>query len=326
MSDVDPPKPTLEYDRSSNNHVTRGQFRLLLILMFINTVAIVGYLVAPDGSKFLRQAWLDFQSRRAAKAQQARRETVAKEQIAAMQRIMPGLMSYRFAGSQPVYTEDSAESTALLTSGGEFETTPVSPSYKEMVWQPPAFRSRPEDLEKLSAVLSFPFQGGDTNPASAPAFIHGRKNAQGADRLVICELLPTMHPGEGGDEYVIQMVRAMRCCLVDPGSSSQRPRFLHTLFLTLNQPDAQRVVIKKPRKGRSAEVVNTQVFRLMPGQADDKDASRFTIPFYLNGMPGSFAGRILAGDRLSIEPSTGSIIRRVRSSSLVDEDIWDPGG
>src|SRR5205809_875216 len=82
------PPPALEYDRSPN-HVTRGQFRILLLLMFINTVAIVGYVVVPGGSQWARQAWADFQNKRAAKAAEQRKRDAAAKQVSNLQKALP---------------------------------------------------------------------------------------------------------------------------------------------------------------------------------------------------------------------------------------------
>src|SRR5688572_22469708 len=61
-----PPPAALEYDRTPN-HVTRGQFRIFLILLAINTVAFVGYLWAPNSLTWARQAWKDYETKRTAK-------------------------------------------------------------------------------------------------------------------------------------------------------------------------------------------------------------------------------------------------------------------
>ncbi len=80
----------LEYDRSPN-HVTRGQFRILLILMFINTVAIVGYVAAPGGAQWARQQWKDFEARRATKAREQQKRDAAAKRIADFRAALPAL-------------------------------------------------------------------------------------------------------------------------------------------------------------------------------------------------------------------------------------------
>jgi hypothetical protein len=150
-----PPAP-LEYDRTPN-HVTRGQFRVLLFMVFINTVAIVGYVCVPGGSQWARQTWADYQNKRAAKAKEQRVRDAANKRIADFQKALPLLAAMKLPADTPVYTEDGVEAASLLASDPAYETVPFDRRGMQVsVWQAAVGRGegrRPSHSSRSSAMI-----------------------------------------------------------------------------------------------------------------------------------------------------------------------------
>jgi hypothetical protein len=320
------PPPALEYDRSPN-HVTRGQFRILLLLMFINTVAIVGYVVVPGGSQWARQAWADFQNKRAAKAAEQRKRDAAAKQVSNLQKALPAAMAtMKLAGETPVYTEDGLEAASLLASDAAYRTVRFERRGMDInLWQAAVGRGA---LPEVTAVYSF-IGGNSATNIGFPAFFQMRKNPAGADRLIFCELNSSQQVRSiESDGFTISAERALTVRLYAPASATEPPKTLAVVQTDFDQRPSEQSKVKSKGGGSSGDgsaVKTPQTFRLLSGVADPSDATRFTIPYVINGARGVFAVRIVEGDQLIVEPSDGRIAERnsAGGGSRV-EQIWDP--
>lgn len=304
--------PTLEYDRTPT-HVTRGQFRIFLILLFINTIAVVSYLCVPEGSKWLKDAWKQWEARRAAKESAAKREAAMKLRADALKAAMPTLNAYSIPSDDPVYTDDPIEAATLLASGTAYQTV-SSNDRIDIPWQPSVLRAKTAELGPLSF---FNQNYARDNRSVAPIFVHLRRNPRGQERLVNCQLMAAhdLHR-ESGDSAVVKTRRSIRVQLLAIGGDPA-VRTLHQVETTFDQSDADRATFYRKKEPKTP-----QVLRLFAGQPDPTDPTRFSIPYFLNGIRGSFNGRILEGDRLSVEPSDGRIVERQGDELIMQ--VWDP--
>jgi len=320
-----PPPAALEYDRSGN-HVTRGQFRILLVLMFINTVAIVGYLCVPGGTQWARQTWRDFENKRAARAAEKRKADAAAKRVADFQKALPAAMkTMKLAGDTPVYTEDGLEAASLLASDAAYQTVPFERHGMDMsLWQAAVGRGA---LPEVTAV--YPFIGGNSpTNIGFPAFFQMRKNPAGADRLIFCELNATQQVRSvESDSFTISAERALTVRLYAPASATDAPTALAVVQTDFGQRPGEHAKVKSKGSGSSggdgSAVKTQQTFRLLSGVADPSDPTRFTIPYVINGARGVFAIRIVEGDQLAVEPSDGRIAERSGSGRRVTQQ-WDP--
>ena len=310
-----PPPPALEYDRTPN-HVTRGQFRILLILMFVNTVVIVGYVAVPGGAQWARQQWKDFEARRAVKARERQKRDLAAKRIADFRKVLPALAAMKLPADPPVYTEDGVEAASLLASNPVYRTVRFDRQGMELdKWQPAVARSSPIEVTELEKVV------GNSSADEPTVFLHARKNPAGAERLLWCTIVAHQQAfQDGSGDYVVITRRSLRARLINPGSSDAPVAALAVVNTEFDQRgDAERARVKRDGTSKTP-----QTFRLMAGVADPADATRCTIPYVMNGASGTFVVRVMENDRLLVEPSDGRIAERSGDTSV--EQKWDPSG
>ena len=309
------PPPALEYDRTPN-HVTRGQFRIFLILLSIITVAVVGYLWAPNSLAWTRQAWREYQAKRAATVTRQKNDAARLQRVADLQKSLPTLATFTVPADELVYTEDGVEAASLLASDTAYETVSLSRSgMPSDLWQTPVRRRA--DSEDVQRLLAFVSSEGRNNVPMALALLHLRKNPAGADRLLLCAF-DAKHSASGTayNEWAIVSQRALRVRLIDPGTAERAPTTLFDSETLVAQTADDRATIKAGKEQ------TPQVFRVLPGVVDPVDATRATVPYRINGVEGTFAIRILPGDQLSVEPSHGRIVER--TGSVVHVQTWLP--
>ena len=309
-----PPPAALEYDRSGN-HVTRGQFRVLLILMFVNTVVIVGYVAVPGGTQWARQQWKDFETRRAVEAREQQKRDAAAKRIEAFRKVLPALAAMKLPADPPVYTEDGVEEASLLASNPAYQTVRFERQGMELnLWQPAVARTAPVEVLEMQKVLGNA-RGGD----GATAFMHARQNPAGAQRLVWCTIEAEQQASsDSSGDYFVMTRRTLRVRLIDPGSADETPQTLATVETEFDQRgDAERAHVKRDGTSKTP-----QVFRLLSGVPDAADATRCTVPYVLNGATGAFAIRVMPNDRLLVEPGEGRIAERMGDTAV--QQKWDP--
>lgn len=305
----------LEYDRGGN-HVTRGQFRVLLVLMFVNTIAIVGYLAVPGGTQWARQTWKEIDTKRAAKAREQQRRDATQKRIDDFQKALPALAAMKWPADTPVYTEDGIEAASLLASNPAYQTVPLERQGMEVgAWQAAVGRGMPPEAAPLDVLAS------RSRGSVATVFLHARKNPGGAERLIWCELDARQYAsGQGSGRYAVTSHRTLRVRLIAPGSATEAPKVLAIVETEFDQPDDERAEVKRD----GGETRTPQTFRLMAGVPDAADATRFTIPYVMGGARGAFVVRVLAGDRLLVEPTEGRIAERSGNTRVTQK--WDPSG
>jgi hypothetical protein len=308
------PPAALEYDRSGN-HVTRGQFRILLILMLINTVAIVGYVALPGGTQWARQQWKDFETKRAAKAREQQKRDLAAKRIEDFRKVLPALASMKLPADPPVYTEDAIEAASLLASNPAYQTVRFERAGMEIkLWQPAVMRTAPIEVAELQGAIGI--SGGNV----PTAFVHARKNPSGAERLVWCVIEAEQLASSDAGDYVVSARRTLRVRLIDPGSTDALPKLLAVVDTEFDQRGHD----ERARVNRDGTSKTPQTFRLLAGVADPADATRCTLPYVMNGASGAFVVRVMPHDRLLVEPTDGRIAQRVGDTAV--QQKWDPSG
>ena len=311
-----PPSPPLEYDRSGN-HVTRGQFRILLLLMFINTVAIVGYVCVPGGTTWLRQTWKDIETKRAAKASEQRKTEAKQKRVADFQKALPALASTKLPAEAPLYTEDGVEAAALLASNNAYETVPLNQQgMAPDLWQAAVGRTGPPQTNEL-----YRFGGFDSDTPSrrgTTLFLHERRNPAGDKRLLWCVIEAHQAASYAESGHAVATTRNLRVWLIDPGTAGQPLNVLRLVETEIDQRGEERAIVK-----RGSEPKTPQIFRFLAGVADAADATRASLPYQLNGASGAIVVRVLEGDRLLVEPSHGRVPARSGVGSQVRQ-TWTP--
>jgi hypothetical protein len=112
--------------------------------------------------------------------------------------------------------------------------------------------------------------------------------------------------------------------LIAPGSATEPPKVLTTVLTEFDQRPGEQAKVKiKDNAGSNPNAASTpQTFRMLAGVPDASDATRFTIPYVINGAAGAFAVRIAEGDRVIVEPGEGRIAERSGGRTRVEQK-WD---
>jgi hypothetical protein len=65
-------------------------------------------------------------------------------------------------------------------------------------------------------------------------------------------------------------------------------------------------------------------FKVLAGQPDPADPSRFAIPYRLNGQAGAIAGTVAADDRVELTVSEGPLSEKLVESRTSSCDLISP--
>jgi hypothetical protein len=177
----------LEYDRTPN-HVTRGQFRIFLILLFVNTIAIVGYLWAPNSlSGRAGVARLSSPSGREGRDAEAGRPRGGSASPTCNKTIAK-VARDQLPKDTVIYTEDGVEARVVDRVGPGVRDDRASTAITALRWTcgnpPSAGRGR---RPRRAATDSSP--GRSTiSPRQILGASCMRKNPAGQERLLWCDL------------------------------------------------------------------------------------------------------------------------------------------
>jgi hypothetical protein len=276
---------------------TRGQFRVLLLLTFINTVLLGTYVIGPGLTTFARQQWADYHQHRAQRAADAAAAAVRAAFLPAQQQCMDHL----YPAGTLLYAEDRS-GVAQLTAAG-----PVNHVYGLTL----GVEARPSQLAILPV--------GATHPpctAGMPAdldvmhdtsvtilYLH-RCTTVGGERLVVVHVsgkeemsINTDGPG-GAYNAMIIATRELHALALQPGTLTADAAVLSDERSKLKVGSI--LVTVDSRAGVTAD--RTGQLRLFAGQPDPTDPARFHIPYAIDGVGGTIDGRLTPDDVVRLVP------------------------
>ena len=310
------PPPQLAYERPTG--VTRGAFRLLLLLTFINTILLATSLMGPQTWQAVRGTYNAFKERRAAAAA----KTAQRAALAAA-------VTFQFPQDYVAYTESPDEATRMIAQGLPYQ--PIGREGGRGGGAPPGWQA-PVLANPLPALLNHQPLG-----TAGTVFVHERMSPNGTKMVVLVVVRATYNfdnntmilKGNTLEETTYRLSRQRRLQAVafttlPDGDVKHERQYQLELIL----PDAQPTeigVIRQPRNGglrlspppATAPLLRTgNVMRFLGGSPDPADASHFTIPFELDGQAGVIDGW-LRDDALLLTPRQG------RAMPSTDHPHWD---
>jgi hypothetical protein len=322
------PKQPLPYQIPSSP-LTRGQVRLILLLLFIQVVMTAQSNYAPGFAAWVKEAWAAHQQAVAHRAQIRKNQAIAGR-----------CLSHTEPGTKVVWEEDPDRAAQLLAGTGY---CPVHPRSSAMYFDvsnafPPIAMATtpiriPVDQDFLvPGELRFAIAGsGGSSPGSAVVFLHRRK-AGGAERLIVVDFTADISSPRGPQEapagtadfefFKSQTFRAISLGSGEDGSFSgvNIPATELSLAPMLDSPEPQpegtemRANWSWPaasgQPGRLKINYRSQM-RVYAGQPDPADASHFTIAYDLDGHPGVINGWLKADGSIVLEPRIGKRVNTI---------------
>jgi hypothetical protein len=307
---------------------------LLLLFLAINTLLFAAFVCLPTASPFLKSLYEDWQRSRAEKKQKEHLKSVVN-----------ACLAHSLEPDQIVYAEPPDEAKNLLTANGRARVVegiarngssagPGSQAHLFTLagWRPPAVLNGAEPLGSLlNQVL----------PNSAPRppdlqddnilFLHARKTPAGKERLVwvcvstrqsanalsesdpITEQALSHHPSNDRiDVYQIVTRRKLTAHVFDPADLSKSA----ITSITFQETDRDRALVLAPPMRNSAGTLVVPPGRFLPrnlwriraAQPDPNDPTHLTIPYDIDGKPGTIDANLNDGDRLLFTPRTGRLL------------------
>ena len=304
---MDETRKPLEYDRSIKPAVTRGQFRLLLLLMLVQVVMTAQSTYAPNVMQWVRARWAEHQALVARAAQEKR--VAAMEQQAGV---------FAQPADTVVWEEDPVLAAPLLANGHQpvrvFDLT-SSPAATLI----PAGAHLPVPPALVDLLLNVG-PGYD----DGLVFLHLRHSPHGTERLVtvwatgrldlsssITNVMPpTREPIEGSIAKVHGLMAMARPLSSAPATAVVRMPQSVALWL---RPYGQQLDMPvhwlppdAPEQPTSIRVDWREQFRVYAGQPDPADPSHFTIDYAIDGARSTIDGYLDNGS-LTLTPRQGKV-------------------
>lgn len=299
---ADESKPTLQY-QVAPPPVTRGQFRLLLLLMLIEVVVTVQATYAPGFVVWVKNAWAAHQQAVAARA--ALQKKLSVDQAA---------MGYTAPSTQVVWEEDPQRAAKLLASTG-YQSIPLSNG-----GEPAFFSDAIPPTAYWVPAIPFP-ECIPLSPAETIVFMHERHASSQPVRLVGVFISGTLmgyqssgnHPPDEAFDAAVKKGRMLVARSYPPngegGALIQELPFGNTLYL---QPDENGIEMaahwtpaERPGNPGKLSIQYHDILRVFFGQVDPSDPSHFTIGYEFDGKPGVFDGWLKADGSVDLEPRQG---------------------
>ena len=298
--DADPPPPALSYVPPPPG-ATRGQFRLLLLLTFVNTLLLGTYVLGPGLSGLFRQQWADYQQRRADHSAAAAVAAARVAYLPAQQQCL----DYAAPADTLIYAEDPVGVRRLASAGtvnrAASQRLPDLPL--PLQWMPPVAVTDPWCAAAMPANLGLRDTDGGT------LFLHGRQAAPAATlRLVLVTVRGVQTAeksytvSEGRRNYGVSTVRTLTGRLLRPATAAADAEVADetTLDLVDDRLTLVTETTSESSGGPTYRIDYAGQLRLYAGQPDPLDPSRFTIPYDLDGTRGTVVGHLVPGDHLSL--------------------------
>jgi hypothetical protein len=303
-------EPALEYTPGLGGTVTVRGTRLVIALLLVNTTLLGASVMGPQLFPFLRGQWTQWQTRRAAgKAQeQARQAALA---------VRKQCLAYALPPATVVYEEDPAEAARLLRDGGSaYSRATALAQNAPRGWVPPVRHNSPAFFTEFRSKSSTRSHVASADPL---VFLHERTTPGGAKYLVVVQydLRVDWHTRTETDQSTRQLrvdyhqLKTRR--LVALAWKADAAAVTYTVAFDreyrLRLPDAYDRLATQWMTGPGSDRVTPStdygnVLRIFAGQPDPADASRFTIPYRLDGRDGVIEGR-LKDDGIELRPRDG---------------------
>lgn len=305
---ADESKPQLAYQIGSSP-VTRGQFRLLLLLMLIQVVITAQSAYAPGFIAWVKGSWAEHQQTVAHRAQ-------AQRNLATMKRCM----SYAQPPATVVWDEDTDRAAKLLAGGGYAPTRPSGTAdFVTNAITPGAMADVPVFAVNIPTGI---FQ---SHPNAALVFLHSRRAATGPARLVgvtVGAMVEAANQNGHSPEdkfdfsvYKIQSFSAQSFLPSAEGEADSDARGWVELTLENEQSGVEMRGhwLPPPIRGSpgSLKIDDSDRLRVFAGQPDPSDESHFTIAYDLDGQPGVIDGWLNSDGSIKLEPRVGKRVNKV---------------
>jgi hypothetical protein len=330
--------PDLAYEQQTPWYAQRRAFRLIVLLLLLNIVAVTSITWGPLSVRAFQDALAARQAAAQTQAAAAQAQATAAANAAALQAavakrsaLLKQCAAFQMPAGLVVYTEDPAEAARLLADGkagysavSQHQTT----STLLLPHVPVAWGGSSAELRTtiVAAVANA------TYPPDGTLFLHGLTTPGGTSRIVWVQVsasrsLIESHGGNGA-LAVLPMRREIQAQVIDPVAppgGGVAPT-LWRYQLQIIQPDARRraVPLYPLAPGERGPVTRPgEVLRLLAGRPDPADPSRLLLDYTLDGEKGTLAFRLLDDDRLRLDVDRG-VATIERFDTAEGRGGWDP--
>ena len=317
------PKPALAYEPSSSSSgVTRPQFRLLLLLVFLQLVITVQSTYAPGIAEQLRQAWAEHKQKLAKKAARA---AAVRQQLALEQQCS----NFTRPVSTVMWEEEPKRAELLLAGPGYLAASVNSQqAFTDIIAIPQmAAACDPPVLSRLFTAnpLATSWGGALTSNEKVLVFLHRMTTPSGRARLscvffVLSRQVDGVTTYAGGNQdgevtgkLLLTRAFAGVTWVLSDGQQPPEPLF-RSWVLDMNSKAAPLTrtfrYIPAPARERPGdfELQEFDKLRLFAGQPDPADGSHFTIAYELGGRPGTIDGFLRDDDTIHLVPREGKVV------------------
>jgi hypothetical protein len=308
MSDESKPAP-LQY-QIAPSPVTRGQFRLLLLLLLIQVVVSVQSAYAPGFVGWVKQRWAEHQQAVAHRAQ-------VRQNLATMRQCL----AHTEPAAKVIWDEDPDRAAGLLAGAGyipvEIEP-PGVPSFISNALRPGAKAVSPGFVPEAANLFR-------SHSATALVFMHGRRAAGRAQRLVVVTVGATMpiavdnNPPDQPFDFRVYKVHGFAAASFAYSAEGEAvwDGLNHSKALSIGD-DSSGVEMPghwlppaSPGEPGTLRVDYRDQLRVFAGQPDPADPSHFTIAYDLDGRPGIIDGWLKPDGSVQLEPRVGKRVNAI---------------
>ena len=291
--------------------VTRGQFRIVWILLLMQVVMTAQSTYAPGMADWARQKWA------------AHREAVARrEETKQNAARLRAAMGHLDPPGKVVWEEDPAAASALLAGGGYQAIIPSGERGVIAGHFPPGAAANPFTAQ-LAVVPNF-WTGGMYR---AVVFTHARSTPGGKERLVVAvvagELRTSSVGGShsatesfNGSVYKYQQFGAGSFGV--EGADGNPVDDAPVARLKLQAAGDEYTEMKgawqaaaSPDSPGTLTIQYRKQLRVFAGQPDPADASHFTFDYVLDGTPGTIDGWLKPDNSVRLVPRAGKVVNEL---------------
>lgn len=265
--------------------VSRRGFRLLLLLTATNTVLLGWFVLGPQIYGFVRTQWSAHKQLRAQR-QNAATDVAARlaslpAQAAAMRHVFPDdTIVYRDGGTERQRREAQAAAA----------TQPAGVAWPGVLPPPAPFSQLPKTIPGWGLLIDATRQ---------VLFLHELTAPGGAEPMLIVVLVRNGGPQRSVEGRSFQTLREFVALTLLPATKS-RP--LECVAWTHWTWDPTEALEGDPSKGAAIKLADMRL-TAWAGQANAMDASRFTIRYDVDGVPGEIFGQVGYDHKVRLTPT-----------------------
>jgi hypothetical protein len=318
---ADESKPPLQY-QVAPSPVTRGQIRLLVLLMLIQVVITAQSAYAPGFVTWIKERWTEHEQAVAHRAQVHQTQAIAAQ-----------CLSFNQPATKVIWEWDPIRAAKLLAGPGYRAIRPGGPDEQSRtdntIWNAVPSSAMADEPIRIPVDESFsppqPFTDFEITahgpvfahtPHDAIVFLHERKANDGSKRLAVVLYDAWSHslselPGDvdresNGTLNEHQWFTATSFRPGEDGAFSQATAQLTELSVA---PDARMPVHWSPsedaKQPGTLKIDYRDQLRVYAGQPDPTDESHFTLGYELDGKPGTIDGWLRPNGSVVLEPREG---------------------